>query len=376
MKRVLNDKQNAVFTVAVIATILLAFVIADLVKGDIVFSETENRVLAARPEFSKEAVFSGSYTEDYDTYVTDQFVGRDKWIAVKTVTDMLLQKKNINGVYLGDNDYLIEEHKPEDYSEALEKERLALLEELVKRWKADVMLVPTADNILTDKLPLYAEYYDQKVFLAKVREAVGEKYYIDVYSALAAHAEEDIYYRTDHHWTTLGAFYGYQAWWEHTDEETELLDIDRRENVTEDFLGTLHSRINLPMDSEPIQIYTDTRRYPVKVTYDFEETMDSMYEESYLGTKNKYGYFLDDNHAFVEIQTSRPNGRSLFVIKDSYANCMIPLLTQHFETIYVLDLRYYNGPLFQLMEQYVTEETDVLVLYNVIHFLENFKYVK
>lgn len=376
MKHVMNDKQNAVFTVTVIVMILLIFLIADLAKEDVVFSETENRVLAAQPKFSKETVLSGNYMKSYDTYVTDQFVGRDKWIAVKTVTDILLQKKKINGVYLGKENYLIEEHKPEKYPDKLEEEKLALLEALVMRWEADVMLVPTADNILTDKLPLYAEHYDQKTFLDKVRETVGENQYIDVYSALASHAGEEIYYRTDHHWTTLGAFIGYQTWRRHVGEETELMDRARRENVTEDFLGTLHSRINLPMDSEPIQIYTDTRRYPVKVVYDFQDTADSLYEESYLSTKNKYGYFLDDNHAFVEIQTSRSNGRSLFVIKDSYANCMVPLLAQHFETIYVLDLRYYNGHLFQLMEQYVTEETDVLVLYNVIHFLENFKYVR
>lgn len=375
MKPIMNDKQNAMFTVAIPIAIVLILMIADLVKKDTLFSQSENRLLATRPEFSKEAVLSGEYSEKYDTYVTDQFAGRDKWIGIKTVTDMLLQKKNINGVYLGEDGYLLEEHSPEKYTEALEAEKLDLLKALVRRWKADVMLVPTADNILAEKLPLYAEFYNQKAFLEKVKDAVGDAHYIDAYSAMEAHKEEDIYYRTDHHWTTLGAYYGYEAWWHHTGEETQMLAVDRRETVTESFLGTLHSRINLPMDSEPIQRYTDTVRYPVRVTYDFTTTTESLYEEKYLDTKNQYGYFLDDNHGFAEIKTSRPNGRSLFVIKDSYANCMIPLLTQHFETIYVLDLRYYNGPLYDLMEQYVTEKTDVLVLYNVIHFLEDFKYV-
>jgi len=359
----------------VICFILLVFCVADLVKTDEVFSETENRVLASRPEFSKEALLQGTYTKDYETYTTDQFVGRDKWILLKTSTDILLQKKDIRGVYLGQDDYLIEQHKPEDYTPELEEKRLSQLEKLVDTWDAKVMLVPTADNILKDKLPDYAAYYDQKTFLEKVKERVGEARYVDVYAALEKHADEEIYYRTDHHWTSLGAFYGYDKWREKMGYASVIKEVNRRETVTEDFLGTLHSRINLPIEGEEIQYFTNTNRYPVKVTYDFTKTSESFYEEKYLETKNKYGYFLDDNHGLVEIETHRPNGKTLFIIKDSYANCTIPLLAQHYEKVYVVDLRYFNAKLFPFMEQYgAPGEMDVLVLYNCIHFLEDFKY--
>ena len=113
----------------------------------------------------------------------------------------------------------------------------------------------------------------------------------------------------------------------------------------------------------------------VSVTYDFADTADSLYAPEYLETKNQYGFFLNDNHAFIEIHTGYNAGKTLFVIKDSYANSMIPLLTAHYETIYVVDLRYFNGKLFQLMEQYEPEQgMDVLVLYDCIHFLEDFKF--
>lgn len=372
----MNDKKNAIFTIGIIASIILIFTVADFIKEDRIFSETENRILASRPEFSEEALFDGAYTEDYETYVTDQFVGRDKWIALKTTVDILLQKKDINGVYLGKDGYLIEQHKPEDYTPEMEQKALGLLEKLVQRWDAKVMLVPTADNILTDKLPDNAAYYDETKFLAKVEELVGEENYIDAYRELWKHSDEEIYYRTDHHWTSLGAYYGYEAWRNKVRKIPLVRDVEGMEPVTEDFLGTLHSWINLPMEGDTIQIFPETVEKPVAITYDFAETMDSFYEESYLDTKNKYGYFLDDNHGFVEIQTSRHNGKSLFVIKDSYANAMIPLLAQHYETVYVLDLRYFNGRLFPFMEQYVSEKTDVLVLYNCIHFLEDFKYVE
>lgn len=81
---------------------------------------------------------------------------------------------------------------------------MASLTKLVNHWDAKVMLVPTADNILTDKLPAFAPYYDEERLLMKVQDSIGEDHYIDVYHALQEHAQEPIYYRTDHHWTSLG----------------------------------------------------------------------------------------------------------------------------------------------------------------------------
>ena len=371
----MNEKKNALFTISIICGIILVFTLADLVKGDRVFSETENRVLASRPEFSKEALFQGDYTGAYEEYITDQFIGRDKWIGVKTRADIALQKKDINGVYLAKDDYLIEKHRPTDYSDEMINGKIASLKKLVKRWDAKVMLVPTADNILKDKLPLYAVYFDQAAFLEQVREEIGEEHYVDVYNALLEHNQEQIYYRTDHHWTSLGALYGFRAWEEKMGRYHYLYNVDKMTTVSEDFLGTLHSKINIDAKEDTIQYFTETVKHSVTVTYDFVEKGDSLYEEDYLHTKNQYGFFLDDNHGFVEIETDYKNGNTLFVIKDSYANTLLPLLTTHYEKIYVVDLRYFNGKLFDFMEDYETEEgMDVLVLYNCIHFLEDFRY--
>ena len=372
----MDKKQNAIVTIGVISFIILFLSVADVVTGDRVFSETENRVLAVKPDFSRETLLEGEYTAEYEAYVTDQFVGRDKWIGVKTLWDILLQKKTINGVYLGKDNYLIEQHKPEDYPAELVEKKLKLLEKLVERWDAKVMLVPTADNILTEKLPDNAPYFNQPEFLAKVKERVGADNYIDVYTALRRHADKEIYYKTDHHWTSRGAYYGYAEWLKKVGEVPLVPSINRRKAVTENFLGTLHSRINLPMEGEAVEYYYDTEEWPVTVKYENGRVRDTFYEEKYLDTKNKYGYFLDDNHAFIEISTGNQNGKTLFVIKDSYANCTIPLLAQHYEKVYVLDLRYFNGKLFPFMERYGTEsEMDVLLLYNCIHFLEDFNYV-
>lgn len=370
----MDEKRNAVLTIGIICVMLFAFMAADLSREDRIYSENENRVLASRPSFSWEALKSGEFSEDYEEYITDQFVGRDKWIAMKTAADILLQKKDINGVYLGKDDYLIEQHLPEDYTKEQEDEKLRLLEKLVRDWNARVILVPTADNILTDKLPANASVYDQTGLLSRAAEAVGSGY-VDAYSILREHSQEEIYYRTDHHWTSLGAYYGYLAWARTAGVKPAVYSTSRMRTASEEFLGTLHSKLNLPMEGDRLCYFPETVKRPVSVTYDFEQTSDSFYEESYLATKNKYGFFLDDNHAFIEMDTSCKNGRTLFVIKDSYANSLIPLLAAHYEKIYVVDLRYFNGGLYHFMNQYKPADgMDVLVVYNCIHFLEEFQY--
>lgn len=372
-----NDKLHAGMTVALFALVLLVFAVVDIVEADRLFSETENRILAQRPKWSMKSVLDGSYEEEYESYATDQFVSRNTWIMLKTRMDILLQKKVIKGVYLADDGYLIERHLPREYDDELIEKRLAQLRQLTERYpKALVMLAPTADNILAEKLPDYAVSYDQRQLLDRVSEEIGEEHVIDLFTTLREHREEQIYYRTDHHWTTLGAYYAYLQWTEKVGYPPRSFDPADLQTVSDSFLGTLHSRINLPMEPDEIQIFPRTTLRRVKITYDFDKETYSFYEPSYLEGKNQYGYFLDDNHAFVEIETAyAAKGKELFIIKDSYANSLIPLLAPHYEKIYVLDLRYYNGNLFSLMDQYVTSDrVSVLVMYNCIHFLEDFSY--
>ena len=370
----MKEKRHAVFTICFISSIILVFTIVDIFHSDRVFSETENRLLAVKPEFSVQELFFGNYTSDYEKYVTDQFVGRDRWIYLKTETDVFLQKKTVNGVYLASGDYLIEQHLPQSFTNEQVAEKMALLQPLIDEWDATVMLVPTADNILTEKLPAHVPYYDETVLLERIAELAGEKY-VNAYAVLKEHNREPIYYRTDHHWTSLGAYYGYLVWAETVGVEPYPYDTEGMVTASREFLGTLHSKLNLDWQADNLQYFPETMAVSPEITYDWTRKTESYYEETYLDTKNKYGFFLDDNHALIEIETGYENGRTLFVMKDSYANCFIPLLAPHYEKIYVVDLRYYNGRLFELMEQYEPESgMDVLVLYNCIHFLEDFKY--
>ena len=90
-----------------------------------------------------------------------------------------------------------------------------------------------------------------------------------------------------------------------------------------------------------------------------------MYEEKYLNEKDKYSYFLDNNHALITITNkSLNNNNELLVIKDSYANSFIPLIAKHYEKIHVIDPRYYRLSI----SSYIRENniSNVLFLYNVL----------
>ena len=392
-------KVSAVITIFLLGGLILGLSIADFFTKDRIYSEYENRMLAQKPKFSMETLFSGSFSEDYENYITDQFTGRDNWIFIKTMTDVALGKKEVKGVYLAKDGTLIQKHAPEDIDEEEVEKKLALLKELFN-WQEDredigsfyVMTIPTADNILTEKLPDYAPVYSQADFIRQVKETVGEAHVIDVQETLNAHKEEKIYYGTDHHWTTLGAYYGYREWAATLGVEPVTYEA---ETVSTNFLGTMHSQARIPVEPDTIEAYVpqvlhggaDTQTGAVdgvssgmQVYYDLsEEYRDTLYEAKYLDTKNQYGYFLDDNHPFIQINTGatakEAQGKTLFILKDSYANCFVPFLTEHYETIYVMDLRYFRGKLFPFMEEYAAGgNMDILVLYNVIHFIEEFQY--
>ncbi len=375
MSHLKGRRRDAWRSVIFLSGIIIAFTVADLLNEERLFSESENRILAQKPELTKETLLSGEYMTDYEEYMNDQFVSRDIWIRIKTGIDMLMQKNLIGGVYLAEDDYLIEQHTEEDFKEELVVKRVGQLQKLVEKFPAtEVMLVPTADNILSEKLPPFAPYYDDKQLIDRVAEAIGEEHMINVYDALKEHADEEIYYRTDHHWTSLGAMYAYRAWAQGRVDIPFWYREDNMITVTDAFEGTLQAKLNMPVEAEKIKIFPQTIAKPVSITYDYTIKADSFYEERHLETKDKYSYFIDGNHGLAEIVTENNNGRELFVIKDSYANTFIPLIAHHYSKVYVLDLRYFNGSLFKFMEQYDKGDMEILVLYNCAHFVSDFQF--
>jgi len=354
--------------------LIFGFTAVTFVWPERTFSENENRTLATMPEFSLKKLFSGEFMSEYEEYITDQFFLRDEWIQLKTLSEMALNKQDINGVYMGKDGYLIERHEDSEIDfEMLEKSKdrlVAFAEKFADRLGAEhvkVMLVPTASEILTDKLPAFATGFDQNGMIDEIYGRLPEGTALDVRDVLKEHADEYIYYKTDHHWTTLGAFYAYQEYAKAMGLSVPSLEEVKQTVVTEEFLGTVHSKLNLKLSMDEIYRFelpgTPSK---VKVTVDMAESFDSMYVDEYLSMKDKYSYFLNGNHGLTEI-VSNGNGKgTLLIIKDSYAHSFAPLVAGDYAKVYMVDFRYFNMPITQFIMQ--NRVTDVLVLYNAVTF--------
>lgn len=346
--------------ISIFAILFLGIFIINLITPDKLLSETENKKLQQMPEVSVENIMNGKFEDQYETYVSDQFILRDKWVAFKTFIDKnILLKKEINDIYIGNDNYLFEKHENIENKE----QKLNKLEKFINQYpNTFVMIAPTSDEILKDKIK-YMPTIDEYALLKDISSIVNDKY-IDVYSTLNKNKDKYIYYMTDHHWTTYGSYLAYI-------EFCNKLNIEpltfKFETISDNFLGTLHSRLNIPVKEDIIE-----KANPIvaieKVVYDQQKEINQLFFDKYLSTKNQYGYFLDDNHGLIEITTNNKNGKTLTIVKDSYANCMISMLVNHYEKINIIDKRYFAAG----YEAYLDESSDILILYNVISFFENF----
>ena len=177
-----------------------------------------------------------------------------------------------------------------------------------------------------------------------------------------------MYFRTDHHWTADGALYAYMAWRSEKGLEEKSFADYTYEKLTDEFKGTIWSKAGaFWMEGESLWYYFNPE-VTIVCTDESGNTMEGYVDPSYLDTKDKYGAFLSSNHAVLNIETSVKNGRSLLIVKDSYANILIPLLCEEYETIEVFDLRYNKTKVSEYAKEHGI--TDVLIVYQLDTFVQ------
>ena len=347
-----------------------------LVSEEKTYSSTEKRELQTRPEVKIKTIKNGKFQKKYESYLSDQFPGRDAWVQLQTDVSRLFGKKESNGIYFGKDHYLLEKYGEEDFDAEQVQSNLGALvgfvERAGKRADVKVMMVPTKTWILKDKLPAFAPTYEESYFYDALQKQLGEQsgdVLVPVEQVLQAHDAEDIFYRTDHHWTTLGAWYGYGAYVEATGGDPEkVLEKQKFELVCSDFYGTSYAKVNQAPQADEIYIYEPEN--DLTVVYNMgEKTTQSLFEMEYLDSKDQYRVFTGGNQAVLEISGGAQNGKTLLLIKDSFANCMLPFLAEDFEKIVVADLRQLNVGCDALMDMFTP--TDVLVLYNTAQFAKD-----
>lgn len=346
---------------------LFLILLVNLVVPDKERSEQENRMLETMPKLSLASVLSGDFMEDWESYMSDQFAGRNLWRGLKVSLDRLGGSRMENGVIIGKNGQLFEDIAVPD-SELI-TDNINAVKSFANTYSdipMTMMLVPDAASILSESLPAFATVEDQSQMFSMVERGLGDSVsWVDAYSALNKHKTEKLYYKTDHHWTTQAAFYVFQEEAAGLGIEGDVSDDYVSYTVTDSFNGVLASKSGVGLDEkEQIDIYVPTDGDDdVIVNYvDEAEKRTSLYDSSKLETRDKYGVFFGGNTSVMDIRTMSTSQKRLLVVKDSFADCFIPFLTPYYREIVVVDPRYYSGTMTDIMETY--RITDILVLYS------------
>lgn len=398
MKKILQYPIAVLF-----ALFISAFFLVDVFNSDRAFSEFENTSLAQKPAFSWSSFVDGSFGSKYVKYINEQFLGRDNWISMKAVADMGLGRIESHGVTYGDDHYLMEkleivedQNYPANAGTNIVKQTAldrsnGMVSSFLQMYDQPITfsLVPNSYAILEDEVPTGFPGADQQAYTQQIYRTLSEVddqlEIVDFSDALSQHKDEYIYYRTDHHWTTLGAYYAYVAYCEQKGLTPVSLE-ELKENKVEDFYGTFYSKAKRP--SQPADTITwydvdvDEFAFVANLQQDKQLAqlgevvqedglellrVDGMMDQRKFEVRDKYAAFMWGNSGYVKIKSSHnlnhQEGKTsrLLLFKDSYANSMIPYLTYNYDEIIVVDLRYMAKSTKELMQE---EFDDIFVMYN------------
>lgn len=366
-KRIMSTPRRELAPLIAMAVILLGLSIGSALLPDRAFSANENRYLKQAPRLTWDSLMAGTYTADVETYTADQILFRDVWMGSKSTLQQLTGKRDVGGVWLGKDGYFFAKVTEDDFDRGRFEKNLAAVKALFDNntdKDCRILLAPTPCTVLYDLLPFGAATYNELCFddqacYEKLTAIFGDKAILTREALRDAAAQQQVYYRTDHHWTTAGAQVAYGEWARATGHAVRQYALTE---VTDAFRGTLYSKVLLPgSDYDAIALCRDA---DVETMDCDGEVMHSLYVDGKLAQKDKYEVFMGGNYAKVTVTTGASTGRSLLLIKDSFANCFLPFIAADYDTVTVVDLRYCREDI-----QFLAEDcTDILVLYELTNF--------
>ncbi len=327
------------------------------------FSASENRYLSQMPDLSGQSIQTGSFQNGLSDYLSDQIPFRGGWIQVNTAVKKMMGRREINGVYLGKDHRYFQKFTDDDYSRTRMLSVFRMLDAFVQQQNVptQVMLVPSPATVLSDDLPRNAPYYHEALIYETAQQLLSASV-IDLRDTFRE-STENLYYRTDHHWTTQGAELAYRSYCQAVGLEPRQFLMQQ---VSGSFRGTLYSRILDP--AAPKDTISAVLRLPrVSVTYDDGTVSDSPYSRKFLDEKDQYAFFFGGNWGKVTIDTDATSGKKLLVLKDSFANSFVPFLLEDYSQIVMLDLRYFDGSVADVIAEQGTDQ--MLILYEMSNFL-------
>ncbi len=354
----------------ILCTVFFAFCIINILWPSGGFSQTENRMLSGFPKVSVLNITNGTFMSEFDSFCDDRLLFRNLFVSLKAHIQFISLKSENNGVYKAKDAYLIS--KP-SYDNKTTQKNIDAIKKVSAGGglKVSVAVVPTAYQILNDKLPLNS--YDKT--LANNLNSINKGFegsnvnVIDVNSVLDNNKDKYIYYRTDHHQTAYGSFLTYKEIAKSLGfSPYEEIDF-KKTDISQKFLGTNHSKFMLAFTKRDTITSYELKKNKLELSLEIPETdseYNSLFIDENLDKKDKYTYYLDGNHAVHIIKTNAKSGRKLVIFKDSYAHSIAPFLANHYDEIHLIDLRYFNDDIFEYM--YKNKLSNILVLYSSASF--------
>lgn len=377
MKNKISDILTCGLFCGFLAGMLVLFLA--LPKSD--FSQKEKRALAAAPSTELEAVLSGQFGTQAETYIADHIPGRDLFVGLASYYDLLSGRQGTKDVLLASGGRLVE--KPNLPNAAAASRNMNAINSFAQSigQSVDLMILPSAGFVAEDTILGVHEDYTDDAIIESIYSLAGEHVRpVDMVSTFTA-AEDPaaLFYRTDHHWTSLGAYTAYGAYMGLLGKEypaREEFTVERHGG----FYGSTYSRAGLWLiPAEDVELWSTGAELTVTTHANAADTEGTAHEGVFyrerLQELDKYTVYLNGNQPLVRIQNPAGEGK-LLVIRDSYANCLGAFLANSYAEVVLVDLRYYKTPVSELVKAEGFDQ--VLVCYSLYNFLTdaNFPWLK
>ena len=354
-------------TFFVFSILVILFTVIDIINSPNEFSELENRKLSQMPILSLKSYIDTSFSSDYEKYINDQFFLRDNWIDLKSRIEYLLGKRENNDIIFGKENYLFK--KFTTFNDEMLENNLNSIITFTNNYnkEVDFFIIPNSYAIYDELTPRYLPLVDQLSLINSINSYLSLKSNdhintINVAEELLKNKDDYIYYKTDHHWTSYGAYLAYLTYMDYLG--LEIVDINNLEKITiNNFLGTYYNRSKyFKADSDFITYYNILGLH---IEIDGKEKLSLMDLDKFKGS-DKYSAFLWGNNGLTKVIneniSEERKGSSILIFKDSYANSFIQFLSYNYEIIDIIDLRYFKESIRNFMKD--KDYNEILIMYS------------
>lgn len=364
MKKNILKKYPTFF---VFSILVILFTVIDIINSPNEFSELENRKLSQMPILSLKSYIDTSFSSDYEKYINDQFFLRDNWIDLKSRIEYLLGKRENNDIIFGKENYLFK--KFTTFNDEMLENNLNSIITFTNNYnkEVDFFIIPNSYAVYDELTPRYLPLVDQLSLINSINSYLSLKSNdhintINVAEELLKNKDDYIYYKTDHHWTSYGAYLAYLTYMDYLG--LEIVDINNLEKITiNNFLGTYYNKSKyFKADSDFITYYNILGLH---IEIDGKEQLSLMDLDKFKGS-DKYSAFLWGNNGLTKVIneniSEERKGSSILIFKDSYANSFIQFLSYNYEIIDIIDLRYFKESIRNFMKD--KDYNEILIMYS------------